>query len=188
MTTVASEVLVAGTGALYKAPLGTTAPATHAAALDAAFENLGYFTSDGVPINFADSVDNIVAWQSAQVVRATRTETLTTLSFTPIQTRGSVLEAFHAGSVLTEPSADEYLMNIVPAVADPSAWIFDAFDGTKRMRWSIPNGEITERGEIMHANGSPIGYPMTITFYPDDNGNLATLLSNIVALEQGTAL
>ena len=188
MALVAAEVLVAGTGALYKAPLGTTAPTDSGGALDAAFEHLGYFSSDGVPINFADSVDNLVAWQTAQVVRATRTETLTTLAFTPIQTRGSVLETFHPGSVLTEPTTDEFLMDIKPATADPSAWVFDAFDGTKRMRWSIPNGEVTERGEIMHANGAAIGYPMVVTFYPDANNNLATLLSNIPELAEGTAL
>lgn len=190
MSTVASEVLVAGTGALYKGPFGTAAPADSQAVLDAGFENLGYFSSDGVPINFADSVDNIVPWQNAQVVRSTRTETLTTLAFMPIQTRGSVLEAFHAGSVMTEPTPGEFLMDIVPAVADPSTWLFDAFDGTKKMRWYIPNAEITERGEIMHANGSPIGYPMTITMYPDSAtpAKVARLLSNVADLSQGTLL
>lgn len=188
MSLSAPEVIVAGTGALYKAPFGTTAPATSDAALDAAYEHLGYFHSDGVPINFADSVDNIVPWQGASVVRSTRTETVATLTFQPIQTRGSVVEAFMLGSTLTEPSTDEFEMEVKPPVADPSAWVFDAFDGTKKLRWVINNGEVTERGEMMHKNGDPIGYPMTVTFYPDTDGNLAVIRSNITELANGTAL
>lgn len=185
MALVASEVLVAGTGALYKGPLGTAEPATSVATVDPAFEHLGYFSADGVPISFEDSTDNTVAWQNAQVVRSTRTETLTKLTFTPIQTRGSVLEAFHAGSTMTEPTTGNFRLPVAPAVADPSTWVFDAVDGPKHLRYYIPNGEITERGEIMHANGTPIGYPMTMTFYPDDSGFLFYLLSDVAAMGIG---
>lgn len=185
MPDIASEVLVAGTGGLYRAPLGTAKPADSTIALDPAFEGLGFFSSDGVPISFNDSVDNIIAWQGAVVVRSTITETLTTIAFTPIQTRGSVLETFHPGSVVTEPTTGNFEIAVKPRVATPQTWVFDAIDGTKHIRYYIPNGEVTERGEIMHANGEPIGYPMTITFYPDGNGNIMEILSNDAAFGLG---
>ncbi len=190
MSLNAAEVRVAGTGALYKAPLGTAEPATSIVALAADYENLGYMSSDGLGMSFEDSVNNTFAWQNAALVRTSRTETLTKLTFTPIQTRGSVLEAFHSGSQITEPISEsgEYRMPIAPAIADPSTWVFDAIDGGIHMRYWIPNGEVTERGELMHVNGEPIGYPMTMTFYPDSSGFLAYLLSNDAAMEEGVTL
>lgn len=182
MAQIASEVFVAGKGGLYKAPLGTAKPADSTVVLDAAYKNLGYFSSDGVGISFEDSVQNIFAWQGAALVRTVRTETLTKLTFKPIQTRGSVLEAFHPGSQITEPTTGNWEMDIIPAEADPATWVFDAFDGTKRMRYYIANGEITERGELMHVNGEALGYPMTMTFYPSDTGSVGTVQSNIAAV------
>ncbi len=188
MTLNAAEVRVAGTGALYKAPLGEAEPANSTAVLAANFEHLGYVSSDGVEMSFEDSVNNTFAWQNSALVRTSRTETLTKMTFTFLQTRGSVLEAFHSGSEITEPATGEYRLPIAPAVADPSTWIFDAIDGGIHMRYYIPNGEITERGSLMHVNGEPIGYPMTMTFYPDSSGNLAYLLSNDAAMAEGVTI
>lgn len=187
MPDIASEVLVAGTGGLYRAPLGTAKPATSVIALDPDFEGLGYFKSDGVSIGFSDSVDNIIAWQGAVVVRSTVTETLTTVSFTPIQTRGSVLETFHPGSIVSDVGGGEFEMAVKPRVATPQTLVFDAVDGTKHLRYYIPNAEMTERGDQMHVNGEPIGYPMTWTFYPDGDGNLFYILSNNPAFALGLA-
>lgn len=179
----ATQVRVAGTGGLYKGPLGQAEPADSVVALDAAFLNLGYFSADGAVMGFSDTVNNTFAWQSAALVRTSRTETLTTLAFNPIQSRGSVLEAFHSGSQITEITpGSEYRMPIAPAIADPASWVFDAIDGGLHYRYYIPNGEITERGDVMHLNGEPIGYPMTMTFYPDATGFLVYLLSDDGAL------
>lgn len=188
MSLTASEVLVAGTGGLYKAPLATAQPADSSVALNAAYENLGYFTSDGVAISFEDSVNNTFAWQGSALVRSSRTETVTKLTFNPIQTRGSVLETFHSGSEVTLASAGNWEIQIKPATSDRATWVFDAIDGTKHQRWWIPNGEITERGDIMHQNGEPIGYPMTMTFYPDSTGVLAYLMSDDSAFAQGVVI
>lgn len=177
----AAEVVVAGTGGLYKGPLGQAKPATSVAALDAAFLNLGYFSADGVAISFEDSVQNHFAWQNSALVRTSRTETLTKLAFQPIQTRGSILEAFHAGSQVAVNGA-EWELAIKPAISDRATWVFDAIDGANHYRWYIPNGEITERGDLMHVAGEPVGYPMTMTFYPDATGTLAYLLSNDTAV------
>jgi hypothetical protein len=177
----ATEVRVGITGQLYKSPLGTARPANSTAALASDYVGLGYVSDDGVTENWDDSVDNIVAWQNATVVRAARTESSASLACTLIQSRGSVLEAFHIGSEVGEPTSGNFQIDVLPAQADPSTWLLDVVDGTKHLRIYVGNGEITERGEIMYANGEPIGYPITITCYPDTSGLLMVKMSNDIA-------
>jgi hypothetical protein len=177
----ATEVRVGITGQLYKAPLGTAAPPDATTALAAAYVGLGYVSEDGVTENWDDSVDNIVAWQNATTVRSATTESTGTLELTLIQTNRDVLEAFHRGSTVTEPSPGEFQIDVKPIVADPSAWVLDVVDGLKLIRIFCGNAEVTERGEIMYANGDPIGFPLTITVYPDANGNLMQKFSNDTA-------
>lgn len=168
----APQVRVGITGQLYKAALGSPEPTTSTSVLDSAYVGLGYFNDEGTTESWSDSVDNIVAWQGATVVRSSVTESVGTLSFTPIQTNAAVLQAFHRGSTITEPTAGNFRMEVKPIEADPSTWVFDAIDGSKHIRIWVPNASVTERGDVVYANGEPIGYPMTITFYPDANGNL----------------
>lgn len=182
----ATEVRVAVTGELYKAPLGTALPTTPTASLNAAFKGLGYVSEDGVTENWDDSVETIIAWQNATVVRSATTSSTGTLGLTLIQTRGSVLEAYHRGSQITNPSGSIYQLDVKPITADPSVWVLDVVDGTKHLRIVVPNGEITERGEIQYANGQPVGYPITISFYPDANGNLLQKFSDDLAWSEGS--
>lgn len=177
----ATQVRVGITGQLYKAPLGTALPSSPTQQLSQAFTGLGYVSEEGVVENWDDSVDNIIAWQNATTVRSSTTESTGTLALTLIQTRGSVLEAFHRGSHIVEPDLNQFRMDVKPIVADPSVWVLDVIDGDKHIRIVLGNAEITERGEITYANGDPIGYPITITCYPDEAGNLMQKWSNDVA-------
>lgn len=183
----ATQVRVGITGELYKAPLGTTAPTGPTAALNAAFVGLGYVSNDGVTESWDDSVDNIVAWQNATVVRSAVTESVGTIALTLIQNNTAVLEAFHRGSTMAEPTTDVFRLDVKPISADPSAWVLDVIDGDKHVRIFIGNGEVTERGEVMYANGQPIGYPITISCYPDANGNLMQKWSDDPAWGEGIA-
>lgn len=177
MALSAPQVRVGITGELYSAPQGSTAPTDSTTALDAAYTGHGYISDDGVTENWDDSVDNITAWQNATTVRSARTETTASLELTLIQSNNSVLEIFYPGSEVTGTDPD-FVLEVVPTVADPRQWVLDVVDGPITYRYSILNGEITERGEVMHSNGEPIGYPITIQFYPDENGLLMTKFSN----------
>lgn len=181
MPNVAANVRVGITGAVYSAPVGTDLPASQSTALDAAFVDLGYLSEDGVTETYDDSVDDIVAWQSAQVVRATTSESSASLSWTMIETRLSTLTTFHRGSTMTSPSANNYRLDVKPIAADQRSWVLDVVDGSKLIRVVVGLGEIVERGEIMYRNGEPVSYPVTLRCYPDANGNLLSKLSNDAA-------
>lgn len=181
----ATEVRVGITGEVFRGDPGSPAPTTSVSALDPTYLGLGYVSEDGVTENWDDSVDNIVAWQNATTVRAATTESTGTIQFTLIQTNGGTLETFHRGSTMTEPTPGNYRLDVKPVTADPRTWVLDVIDGTKHIRIFVGNGEITERGEIMYQNGEPIGYPVTLTCYPDADGNLMRKLSDDAAWAEG---
>ena len=181
MAVNAENVRVAVTGAIYKAPLGTAAPTDSGTALDAAFKDLGYVSEDGITESWDDSVDDIVAWQNAVTVRSSTTESTGSLEFTLIETTAATLEAYYRGSTVVDNGGGEYQMDVKPLESQRGAWVLDVIDGTKVTRNYIGNGEIVERGDVMYANGEPIGYECTMRCYPDANGNLMQKFSNDAA-------
>ena len=50
------------TGAIFRAPLGTTLPTDATTALDEAFKQLGYASEDGVTNSNSPETDQIKAW------------------------------------------------------------------------------------------------------------------------------
>lgn len=182
MALSAPEVRVGITGEMFSAPPGTVTPPTNATdPLDSAFIGHGYVSEDGVTENHDDSVDNIVAWQNATVVRSSRTESVTTLELTLIQTRGSNLELFHPGSSVESDGGSGFMIQVVPPVSEPREFVLNVVDGSDLIRIYGANGEVTERGEIPYQNGEAIMYPLTITLYPDANGLIMTKFSNSAA-------
>ena len=176
----ATLVRVSTTGALWKAPLGTTLPvdADPFAALDPAFTNLGYISDDGVNEDYDDSVDDVVAWQNATTIRSTTSQSTASLGCMLMETKGTVLEAFHRGSTIVPVATGIWKMNIKPIVADPSIFILDAVDGLLYERTIVGNGEIVERGEVQNLASGAKGYPIVIRAYPDANGDLMVKYSN----------
>lgn len=178
MSLLPAAVRIGVTGEVNVAPVGTAAPTSSTAALNAAFIGLGLVSEDGVTEAWDDSVDNIKAWQNNMIVRAQTTESVATLQFVMIETKGKTIEAYYKGSTISVVSAGQWKIDVKGAQSDPRAWVIDVVDGTKHYRIYVPTGEITERGEVVYSNGEPIGYDVTLTCYADANGVLFTKFSD----------
>ena len=181
MAVSAPNVRVAITGEVYYAPSGTALPTNATTALAGTYRGLGYLSEDGITEKWDDSVDTIVAWQSATTVRSATTKSTLSLGFTMIETNGYTLQTFHRGSTMAESPVGTFKLDVKPIQADPKVWVLHVIDGTKLIRIVVGNGEITERGEVVYKNGQPIGYPVTLLAYPDTNGNLMQKFSNDTA-------
>jgi hypothetical protein len=178
MSLLSAAVRVGITGELYAGPTTSDAPTTSASALDSDYTGLGYISEDGVTEAYNDTVENIIAWQGATVVRANTTESTATLQCRLIETKGATLELYHKGSEVEVVSSGQWKIDVVAPTPDVRSFVFDVLDGTKHLRIYVARGEVTERAEIVYANGEAIGYDITITCYPDGNNVVLTKFSD----------
>lgn len=178
MSLLADAVRVGITGELFAAPTGTARPTDSVDPLNAAYIGLGYVSEDGVTETHEDTIEDIIAWQNATVVRSVRTESVMRLGCTLIETKGEVLELYHPGSSIEVVGSGQWKLEIPTPSTDRRQFVLDVIDGAKHLRIDVPNGEVTERGEITYANGEPIGYEITITCYPSATGILAVKFSD----------
>ena len=78
-------------------------------------------------------------------------------------------------------NAGEWKIDVKPPTSDKRAFVLNVVDGEDLIRIYLGNAELTERGEVPYQNGEAVMYPVTITAYPDANGNLMTKFSNSAA-------
>lgn len=165
MALTSSNVRVGVSGEISVGALGATAPATAAAALTG-FTGLGYVSEDGVTETLDRSIDDIRAWQNAQVVRSVVTEAAVTYSFTLIETSVKVIETA-LGSTVTQ-SSTEGTYTITPgSTGGRKSFVVDVIDGANLKRIYIAEGEITELGDTVYASGEAVGYEVTLKAYSD---------------------
>lgn len=165
-----SNVLVALTGAVYVAPVGTALPTTAVAAWNAAFVDLGYLSEDGITEAHDDETADIKAWQNGDVVRSMITGSSATYSFTLIETTAAGLGLYYKGSTITGTGDGPATVAVKTPVAQRHAFGFDVIDGLNIVRWTIAEGEVSERGDITYKNDEAVAYELTVTAYPAANG------------------
>lgn len=175
----ATNVRVGVTGAVYVAPSGSTAPTDATTALDGAFVDLGYIHEDGVTESHDTDTNDIRAWQNGDIVRKVQTSHDLTYSFTMLETNAATLEEFYGDFTDGGVGADS--VEITGTQLPNRAWVLSVLDGDHTIRVYIADGQITERGEIMYANGDPVGREVTVTCYPDASGVKATVWLDEVA-------
>lgn len=146
------------------APLGSTLP-TALATLDAAFEDVGWLHTDGIPFTPADSVEKLRGHQGGRVVRTTITESDLTFQFQCLETTALTLGLQHnltsaatATGVTTMAASPGRQIEARAFVLD----LYDKDDTSIHYRYVIPRGEIGERSEFGHTNADITGYTFNV--------------------------
>ena len=155
-------------GGVSSAPLGTTLPADATTALDAEFTNYGFISEDGLTETNEKSSDKIKAW-GGRIVKNLQTDSSASFALWFIEcSNGDVLKAICGednvpvdGTIITAKFDLEQLPSRV--------WNFDVRDGDNRVRVSVPNGQITELGDVTYGDEDVIAYEVTVdALWSDD--------------------
>jgi hypothetical protein len=169
-----SAVLVGQTGKVYRAPVGTASPTDATTPWAAGWIDLATISEDGMTTSFNEDTSEIKQWGGG-VVRKMITSSETTFAWKCLESSKQVMEAF-----FRVPIDDvEGSLEIKGGVRSEAAWGIDVLDGTTHVRFVIPRGELSERGDIVWKADEAAGYEMTITAYQDANGVAATMYSDI---------
>ena len=159
-------------GGVFSAPVSTAAPTNATTALAAGYVGLGYVSDSGLVNSISTDTSDINAWGGDRVlsVRTSRSESF---QFTFIETNADVLKEVYGQDNVSEASGALTVLH--NGKANPvRRYVFEiALTGDRVKRIVVPNGQITEVGDVTYVDGDPIGYEVTVSAYPDANGNTA---------------
>ena len=175
------------TGAIKHAPKGTAIPAltdiTKAAVtLNQAFTGDEYVSQDGLTLAPSMSTTEIKDWSGA-TVRKVLESFDGTLSWTMISTNaGALAIAFGSAHVTTVAATQTHGAQVQATLGaylpEEQAWVFLMKDGDARIVIAVPDGQITEVGEVTFASNAAVGWNVTLSCYPDANGNSIYIMTD----------
>lgn len=175
------------TGAIKHAPKGTAIPTlasiTKAAVtLNQAFTGDEYVSQDGLTLAPSMSTTEIKDWSGA-TVRKVLESFDGTLSWTMISTNaGALAIAFGADHVITAAATTAHGAQVQAALGaylpEEQAWVFLMKDGDARIVIAVPDGQITEVGEVTFASNAAVGWQVTLSCYPDASGNSIYIMTD----------
>lgn len=166
MTKSLSNIRIYGDdlSAVAVAPKGSTMP-TDLGALDVAFDELGWLSTDGVAVGRKTEAKEFYGFQGGTLVRTKRTSKKDSFKFQCLEETAITLGLMYPGS--TSATASGVTTITVPEgiAADERAWVVTFIDDDVTKRYAIPRGEVVESADIVHKNDEMTIYEFTVNIY-----------------------
>lgn len=179
MSVIASNVLTGApdqltTGPILSAPRGTALPASITAVLDPAFEDSGYISEDGLTLTPERSTEVVRDW-SGSVVRELLTEFAAKLAWAHLETNETSLKNYlgddNVSVTAASPTEGKRITALLRGTEMPrKPWVFKVKDGEARVLIVVPDGQVSETGEVAFVKSGAITWPVTLATYPDASG------------------
>ena len=167
------------TGAILHADVGTTLPTietvfTPSASWRANFDGNEYVSEDGLTLAPSISTNDIKDWSGATVRRVlsafdgkiswqmlSTNEEAMKIAFGDENVKATAATTGHGKLLETGLGAH---------LPDRQSFIFLMKDGDAKMAVVVPDGQITEVGEVAFKSNDAIKWPVTLSCYPDSSG------------------
>jgi hypothetical protein len=166
------------TGGVLVGPIGTALPTTATAAPAAGFVAAGYIGEDGVTEGSDRSTEKVKAW-GGDIVKVLQTEYSATYQFVFLETvNTTVLETVYGPDNVNVVAATATTGTLRTVAVNGESlphlsFIIEVKDGPARVRIVIPDGQVSEVGEVTYTDGEVIGYEVTVEAFQDAAGNNA---------------
>jgi hypothetical protein len=156
-------------GAVYRAPLGATLPTDATTSLNDAFVPLGYTSEDGLTNENSPGSDGVKAW-GGDTVLTLQTEKPDTFGFTLIEALNvEVLKAIYGDNNVSGTLDTGIVVRANSEEQEACCWVFELVTrGNTLKRIVIPNGKVSEVGEITYKDDEAIGYETTVAAMPSE--------------------
>lgn len=175
------------TGAIKHAPLRTVIPTLEdikkaGVTINSAFEGDEYVSEDGLTLSPSMSTTDVKDWSGATVRKLLESYD-GTLHWTMISTnKGALSIAFGKDHVTSVTAGTDHGAQTMAALGaylpEEQTWIFLMKDGDARIVIAVPDGQITAVGDVVFASNAAIGWDVTLSCYPDENGNSIYIMTD----------
>jgi hypothetical protein len=169
------------TGAILSAVTGTALPVDETTALAAAFKDSGYISDAGLKIGSNQNSTEITDW-SGNVVRTIMAGYGNELSWEHLEWNEQSLKNFlgdaNVTAVTTTGAPTKITAKFNGDEMPVKEWVFNIKDGVRKIRVVVPNGQVSERGEITFVKTDAVKLPITLKTFPDASGNHVYVYSN----------
>lgn len=161
-------------GYFFMAPMGTTRPVDAVAAPDAAYDNMGYLSEDGVEVTTDNGVKKIVDW-NLDTILTIQESNEATVKITLMQSSAEVAKAVYGEDNITVEDgvlkAVHYTGDVLPH--HQGAWLMK--DGNGRMVAEYGDGQVTGLQGLSFVKTEPIVHEIEIELFkaPAVNGKNA---------------
>lgn len=160
-------------GAVYRAALANdlTLPTDATTALSADFKALGYVSDDGLVNTNSPDSDKIKAW-GGDTVLVIQSEKPDEFKLTLLEVMNTdVLKTVYGSSNVTGALATGLTVKATADEPEEGAWVVEMImRGGVLKRVVIPDGKVSEVGEITYKDDEAVGYELTIQAMPDSTG------------------
>lgn len=159
-------------GCIFVAPLGTTLPTSTSDALDSAFKNLGYISTDGITNSNTMSSNDVKAF-GGDTVLSTQTDKPDSFKFKLLEVLNvDVLKTVYGDENVTVGEDGEIAITANSKELEYKSWVIDMIlrNGTKK-REVIPNGKISSLADIVYKDDTATSYDVTVAAQPDSDSN-----------------
>jgi hypothetical protein len=169
------------TGAINSAPTGTALPTDEATALNVAFKDSGYISDGGLKIGSNQNSTEITDW-SGNLVRTIMAGYGNQLTWEHLEWNEFSLKNFLGDANVTVTASVGQPTKITAKFNGDEMpvkeWVFNIKDGVRKIRVVVPNGQVSERGEISFLKTDAVKLPITLKTFPDASGNHIYVYSN----------
>ena len=160
-------------GAIFRAVLGTLLPTSATTVLDeSVWKSIGYCSEDGVTNSNTRESDDVKAW-GGETVLTIQTEKKDTFQMTWIETMNiDTLKATFGDANVSGDLTNGIVIKVNATELTAGSYVIDMAlrdDAIKRI--VIPNGKISAVDDVVYSDEDVVGYPVTITCMPDNQGN-----------------
>jgi hypothetical protein len=167
-----AEIAVAGTGKIWRAPVGTAFPTNiSTAVLETAWTELGYTSTGGVRFSFGRNVTEVFGWQSREALRIITKDTPRTIAADFLQFNQNTWATALGGGTWVEQSAGNYQYTPPSdSSIDEFAYIVEASDDAAVYRWCFRKVANISGVDFALTRENPVMLPVTVKVLAADGG------------------
>ena len=156
------------TGSVMSAPKGTALPTDASTAPGVEFKDSGYITEDGCTLADAQTWNDIKDW-GGDTVRKIKIASDVTLATSFLELNADSAKAGFGDANVTD-TGGKLAIKLTTAEPERKAWLVNMLDGEKYLRIVIPDGQVTDRGDMTFTRQGAVTIPVTIACAPDASG------------------